>query len=90
MENINQADFDDAKYPIVLADKTPSFLNVAAEDIRERITDDIMSGEEFGDDTETIPDLLKAEIDWNGFAAKINEVLKKSPYYYLTDIKLIP
>lgn len=92
LEKISQADFDDAnpKYPIVLAEKEPHYMGMSAESLMEVVIDQIMSSEEFGDDTDTVPDALSEMKGWDEFADRINEVLKGHPYWYLTQIRLIP
>lgn len=75
---------------VVLADKEAQHLNISAKDLRELITDNLMDNSDFDDDTDIIPDYLEKEIDWEDLSAKINAVLKKRPYWYLTKIKLLP
>lgn len=79
---------DDYKY--VVADKKAHYLSIDADSIWDMVQDSIMGSSEFSDDTDSIPDSLKAEVPWEEYATKINSVLQGHPYWYLTDIKLVP
>lgn len=74
----------------VLAEKQPYYLNIDGDAIRDTLTDQICDSDTYMDDAGTIEDALKEMEGWNEFAAKINDTLKKHPYWILTDIKLIP
>lgn len=92
LEEINHADFDEAdpRHPLVLAEKTPHFFGVSKESLVEMISDDIINSDDYADDTNAIPDDLAEQPFWDEFADKINSVLKSHPYWFLTQIKLIP
>lgn len=70
-----------------LFDKEPIYRSVDENGLRDMVTDAVMDNSS-ADDTEAVPDALKAEVPWKEFADKINAVLKEHPYYRLTDIKL--
>lgn len=93
LEDISPADLEESEWRgghPVLAQKEPFFMSISADDVRDNVTDHICDQEEYMDDSGTIEDALKEMDIWEGFAAKINDTLKKHPYWYLTEIKLIP
>lgn len=75
---------------IVLAQKEPYHLSITGKGICDIITDDICSQDNYKDDSGTIEDALHEMPEWNAFAEKINAVLKQHPYWYLTEIQLVP
>lgn len=86
-EDFTEEHFKDNRY--ILADPNPTFLSVDGDYLWDLVQDSIMSNSDTADDTDIIPDALKAEINWDKLAEKINVVLKKQPYYRFTKIELI-
>jgi hypothetical protein len=95
VKDFTNSDFKDAvNYGYgdpVLAQKEPYYMSIDAEQLQELVADQIMSRDDFkDDDLNTIPDALKEIDGWEEFAAKINDKMKELPYWYLTEIKLLP
>lgn len=96
LEGLMEGDFKDGPAfelygYIVLAQKEPYYLSISSDTVQEIISDHIMSQDNYcDDDFNTVPDALKEVEGWDEFAVKINAKLKEHPYWYLTQIKLIP
>lgn len=91
LSEISPEYFENSEYRnIVLADKEPTYLSVNADDLHERISEELKDGSDFQDDTDMIDDAVKVAVNWEEIADKINESLKSRPYYYLTNIRLKP
>lgn len=90
LESVDVNGIDDDGYNYVLANPKAHHLSIDADSIWDMVQDSIMGSSEFSDDTDSIPDALKTEVPWEEYAKKINSVLQGHPYWYLTDIKLVP
>lgn len=87
--DMTDEDFNDPRGKLVLAGTEENHVSIDADSLRDMVTDNLMDNNEFMDDTDEIPNLLKSEINWDEMAEKINAVCKKRPYWFLTDIELV-
>lgn len=90
LADIQPQDFEYAPQSLVLAGSEPQYMSIDGESIWDFVQDSVLANSEICDDTDDIAALLKSEIDWEEIAQKINTALQKKPYYFLTQIKLVP
>lgn len=87
--DMTDEDFNDPRGNLLVCDNEAHYASIDGDTIYDMVQDSIMGNSEFHDDTDEIPDMLKAEINWDEIAEKVNAVCKKRPYYFLTKIQLV-
>jgi len=90
IEFVTDADFEFG--PLMLAEKESYYTpSVSPEEVAETLADIVYSqcGDETGDDTDDVYDIIKA-LDFTDAAERINNALLNKKYYKLTNIQLIP